>query len=96
MWQLEKRSQARKSAPVVSCVVWKRGSIRSLPVAQSSDRLIYQEYHSVCPLVGIRTPPPSLTLASVLTPPPPKPKGGDTHSRVRGGGVPIRTTREKA
>jgi len=33
MWLLEKHSQARKSAPVFSCVMWTRSSIRSLPVA---------------------------------------------------------------
>jgi hypothetical protein len=30
---------------------------------------IYQEYNSVCPLVGIGTPPPPLPQASVYPPP---------------------------
>ncbi len=45
---------------------------------------IYKEYHSVCPLVGIGTPPP-LSRKRVF-PSPPEPKGGgDTRLRVRGG-----------
>jgi hypothetical protein len=39
---------------------------------------IYTEYHSVCPLVGIRTLP-SPSLASECAPPP-QPKGGRAHS----------------
>jgi hypothetical protein len=48
---------------------------------------IYLEYHSVCPLVGIVTPLPSLPQASVL---PPRTKGGGGHTRlrVRGWGSP--------
>ncbi len=33
----------------------------------------YIEYHNVCPLVGIRTPPPPLPQVSV--PPPPRNEG---------------------
>ncbi len=40
--------------------------------------LIYTEHHSVCPLVGIGTPPTPLPQASV--PSPPEPKGGGAHS----------------
>jgi hypothetical protein len=36
--------------------------------------LLFTEYHSVCPLVGIGTLPPPLSPASV--PLPPEPKGG--------------------
>jgi hypothetical protein len=45
--------------------------------------LIYKEYHSVRPLVGIRTPLPSAA-------PPPVTKGGGGHNRlqVRGWGSP--------
>ncbi len=44
---------------------------------------IYLEYHSVCPLVRIGTPTPSLPLAS--GPPSPDPKGGGgVHIRLRG------------
>ncbi len=51
----------------------------------------YLEYHSVCPLVRIGTPPPPFSQASV-----PPPKGVvNTGLRVRGWGVPIRTTGEK-
>ena len=39
---------------------------------------IFTEYHSVCPLVGIGTLPPPLSLASV--PLPPGPKGERAHS----------------
>ncbi len=39
---------------------------------------IYKKYHSVCPLVGIGSPPPPLSPASV--PHPPEPKGGGAHS----------------
>ncbi len=61
-------------------------------------RGVYLEYHSVCPLVGIGTrPPPPLGEASVQPPPPPWIKGGDTLARGwGGGGIPIRTTGEKA
>ncbi len=37
--------------------------------------LIFTEYYSVCPLVGIGTPPTPLQCA-----PPPEPKGGGAHS----------------
>ena len=39
---------------------------------------VYIKYHSVCPLVGIGTPPPPLPQASMPLPPPPQPKGGGT------------------
>jgi hypothetical protein len=45
---------------------------------------IYLKYHSVCPLVGIGTPPP-LPLASV-SPTPTKEEGVHTRLRVRGWG----------
>ncbi len=48
----------------------------------------YQEYHSVCPLVGIGTLPPPLSSASVPLPPEPKGGGGHTCVRVRGWGSP--------
>ncbi len=48
---------------------------------------IYEEYHSVCPLVGIGTLPPPLSLASVPLPPEPEP-GGHTRLRIRGWGSP--------
>ncbi len=38
---------------------------------------IYKEYHSVCPLVGIGTPPPPLPLTSVSLPL--ESKGGGAH-----------------
>jgi hypothetical protein len=55
--------------------------------------LIYKEFHSVSPLVGIGTlPPPSVPL-----PPEPTRGGGGTLACVCGvGGVPIPTTGEKA
>jgi hypothetical protein len=40
--------------------------------------VIFYEYHKVCPLVGIGTPPPPLPQASV--PPGSKRGGGDIHS----------------
>jgi hypothetical protein len=43
------------------------------------------EYHSVCPLVGIGTPPPRLLQASV---PPPRNQTGGKHSPAGGGGDP--------
>jgi hypothetical protein len=49
--------------------------------AQDHKVLIYKEYHSVCPLVGIGTLPIPLSPASV----PPSPRGrGHTRLRVRG------------
>jgi hypothetical protein len=48
---------------------------------------MYKEYHSVCPLVGIGTPPTPLSQASV--PLPPRTGGGHTRLRVRGWGRPI-------
>ncbi len=44
--------------------------------------IIFAEYHSVCPLVGIRTLPPSLSPASV---PLPLAKGGEVYSPGREG-----------
>jgi hypothetical protein len=55
--------------------------------------LIYTEYHSVCPLVGIGTPPTPLQQASVPYPLNQR-VGGHTRLRV-GGGVPIPTTGKK-
>ncbi len=47
---------------------------------------IYKEYHSLCPLVGIGTPP-TPSLASESAPPPPPTKGGGrTPPRPRGWG----------
>ncbi len=57
----------------------------------------YKEYHSVCPLVRIGTPPPPFSPASVQCPSP-RTKGGRGGSLAcgRGGGrVPISTTGEK-
>jgi len=54
---------------------------------------IYLEYHSVCPLVRIGTLPPNLTQECV---PPRNLRGGYICLRVRGWGVPIRTTGDKA
>ena len=48
---------------------------------------IYKEYHSVCPIVGIGTPPTPLSPASVPLSPVPK-GGGHTRLRVRGWGSP--------
>jgi hypothetical protein len=47
---------------------------------------IYLEYHSVCPIVGIRTTNPLS----------PESKGGHTPAGDELKGVPIRTTGEKA
>jgi hypothetical protein len=54
------------------------GGILSLGSAQGGAHkvLIYKEYHSVCPLVGIGTLPTPLSPASV--PLPPQPEGGGT------------------
>jgi hypothetical protein len=46
---------------------------------------VYKEYHSVCSLDGIGTPPPLLLQASVPPPLPPGPKGW-AHSPAGGGG----------
>ncbi len=56
--------------------------------------LINTEYQSVCPLVGIGTPPTPLLQATV--PPLNQRVGGRTRLRVRVWGVPIPTTGEKA
>jgi hypothetical protein len=40
--------------------------------------LIYIEHHSVCPLVGIGTPPPLAASECALPPPGPKGGGGGT------------------
>ncbi len=53
---------------------------------------MYKEHNSVCPLVGIVTPPTPLPQASV-----PGPKGGGEGTLacgLGGGGVPIPTTGE--
>jgi hypothetical protein len=55
--------------------------------------LIYTEYHSVCPLVGIGTPP--TPLRKQVCPPPTKVWGECTRLRG-GGGYLIPTTGEKA
>ncbi len=50
---------------------------------------IYKEYHSVCPLVGIRTLPCNPSLAIECAPPPRTGRGGGhTRLRVRGWGCP--------
>jgi hypothetical protein len=48
---------------------------------------IFIEYHSLCPLVGFGTLPPSLLQASVQLPT--EPKGGHPRLWVRGWGSPI-------
>jgi hypothetical protein len=49
--------------------------------------LIYIEHHSVCPLVGIGTPPTPLPQARVPSPPPPPQRvGGHNRLRLRGWG----------
>ncbi len=53
----------------------------------------YIEYHSVCPFVGTGTPHP---LSRKRVCPPPEPKRGGEHTRLRVRGVPIPTTWEKA
>jgi hypothetical protein len=59
----------------------------------------YLEYHSACPLVEIGTPTPS-PASECASHRNQRGAGGTlqvhTHLRVKGGGVPIRTTREKA
>jgi hypothetical protein len=58
-------------------------SLPLLPLATTGPNhkvLIYIEHHSVCPLVGIGTPPTPLPQASV--PPPPGPKAGGAHAPV--------------
>ncbi len=49
--------------------------------------LIYKEHHSVCPLVGIGTPPTPFPQASVPSPPP------TPDQRVGGGGTRLRLRR---
>ena len=49
--------------------------------------LIYIEHHSVCPLVGIGTPPPLLPQASVPSPADQR-VGGHTRLRLKGWGSP--------
>jgi hypothetical protein len=69
----------------------------ALYMESQSTHIQYKEYHSVCPLVGIGTPLPPLSPASV--PLPPKPKGGGgghTRALVRGWGSPNSTTGEEA
>jgi hypothetical protein len=52
----------------------------------------YLEYHSVCPLVGIGTPP---SLSRQRVPPPPGTKGGrHTRLRVSERGVSIRSSED--
>ncbi len=61
------------------------------------NECIYLEYHSVCPLVRFWDPPFPLPHKRVC--PPSEPKREDTRLQVRrcmGGGVPTRTTGEKA
>ncbi len=58
-----------------------------LPLPPQSTYGIYEEYHSVCPLVGTGTLPTLLSPASVPLPPEPG-GGGHTRLRVRGWGSP--------
>jgi hypothetical protein len=57
---------------------------------------IFTEYHSVCPLVGIGTLPPPLSLASVPFPRAQRGGGGHSRLRVRGWGSPCSDDWRKA
>ncbi len=46
----------------------------------------YIEYHSVCPLVGIWTPPPPFPPQASVPLPLPEPTGGGGHTRLRAAG----------
>jgi hypothetical protein len=50
--------------------------------------LIYIEHHSVCPLVGIGTPPHPFSHKRVCPPPPDQRVGGHTRLRLKGWGSP--------
>jgi hypothetical protein len=70
---------------------------KSLP---SCDQARPHQRYSVCPLVRIGTPPPhslyTLPQASVALPPNQRGEANSPGREGKGGGVPIRTTREKA
>ncbi len=57
--------------------------------------LIYIEHHTVCPLVGIGTPPPLQPQASVPSPPDQR-VGGYTRLRLKGWGSPNSHDRRNA
>ncbi len=54
------------------------------PVSLKHEVLIYTEHHSVCPLVGIGTPPTPL-LQAIVPPPPNQRVGGWAQSPAGGG-----------
>ncbi len=73
---------------------WLLLCVMSMLITKYIYRIIYKKHHSVCPLVGIGTPPTPLPQVSV--PSPPDQKVGGTLARGSGdGGVPIPTTRVK-
>jgi hypothetical protein len=69
-------------------LVAERTTFSSIPQKQRLSHTkyvrIYKEYHSVCPLVGIGTPPTPLSPASVTPRPPDRGAGGHTRLRVMG------------
>ncbi len=78
-----------------------RGCRRKYMILEYGDsaKFLYTdvEHHSVCPLVGIGTPPTPLPQASVPSPPSDQRVGRGTLACGRGdGGDPIPTTVEKA
>ncbi len=66
---------AAKSCLAVATAIFPLHLISSIVVI-THKVLIYTEYHSLCPLVGIGTLPPPLSPASVSFPPVPKAGGG--------------------
>ncbi len=76
-----------------------RRSLRTCSVVRTLRReiLVYMEYQSVCPCVGIRSSPLSPPQASVSPALDPMGGGGEQNSlAVEGVGDPIRTTGQKA
>ncbi len=64
---------------ILSVCTWRRHKLSSV-YYDPHKVLIYIEHHSVCPLVGIWTPPTPLPQASVPPPPQDQRVGGGAHS----------------
>jgi hypothetical protein len=81
------------------CVI-SRGTLEGAAEGCTHKVRIYKEYHSVCQIVNSSelglSQVPNPSLASECAPPPRTGGGGSHTPAVRGWGVPIPTTGEKA
>ncbi len=61
---------------------WNWDSAIPSPAGEFAPQITYIEYHSVCPLVGIGTPPCTSSAASECAPPPGTNGRGGGHTRL--------------